>query len=245
MQKTYQEWIQLRTRDCDRFGQWKPSAVLEAMQDAAGQHSTLLGCGRETLVEKGIVWVITRCETRFETCPSVLDRVQIETFPMPLRHWLFPRYFIFRDAEGNRLGAASTFWVLFDLKNRCMLEPGEVARAIPDNSDLTPPIGAPGSPKRLQGQEHVSARMPAFCELDVNGHVNNARYADWLLDALGLETLQEFSVQTLRVNYASEILPGRQIALKLVRDGLAFYFTGSHEGKLCFEIGGTLQKRAE
>ena len=32
--------------------------------------------------------------------------------------------------------------------------------------------------------------------------------------------------------------------LTLVRDGLAFHLTGAHEGKVHFEIGGELEKRA-
>ena len=39
------------------------------------------------------------------------ETVSIETFPMPLRRWFFPRYFVFRDAAGEALGAASTLWV--------------------------------------------------------------------------------------------------------------------------------------
>ena len=76
-----------------------------------------------------------------------------------------------------------------------------------------------------------SARMPAYSELDVNGHVNNARYADWLCDALGIETMQEYRVKTMRLSYAAEIRPGQEMQLRLTRDGLAYHLTGTHEGK--------------
>ena len=243
MQKTHAYEIQLRTRDCDMLGLWKPSAVLEAMQDAAGMHSTALGCGRETLVRSGLVWVITRCEMRFDALPRVLESVRIETFPMPLRHWFFPRHFIFRDEAGGELGAASTLWVMFDLKNRRMAEPGEVAKCIPDNSDLTPPLGAPRMPRRLSGACAQSARLPVFSEIDVNGHVNNARYADWLCDALGMETMREYRVETMQISFASEILPGEEMTLELAREGLSYYFVGSRDQKAHFEIGGTLARR--
>ena len=243
LQKTYCEEALLLSRDCDMGGLWRPSAILTAMQETAGMHSHRLGCGRETLVQKGIVWVLTRCEVRMDGEARLGSRLSIETFPMPLRRWFFPRYFVFRDESGAQLGAAGTLWVLFDLEKRCMVAPGEVAGAIPDNSDLTPPIGVPGPVARLAGAETESARTPVYSELDVNGHVNNARYADWLCDALGMETMREYRVKTMRLSYAAEIRPGQAMELRLTRDGLAYHLTGSHEGKTHFEIGGELEKR--
>ena len=145
--------------------------------------------------------------------------------------------------RARRWGAAGTLWVLFDLEKRCMVAPGDVAGAIPDNSDLTPPLGVPGPVPRLTGGTLESARTPVYSELDVNGHVNNARYADWLCDALGLEVMREYRVKTMRLSYAAEIRPGQAMELRLTRDGLAYHLTGAHEGKTHFEIGGELEKR--
>ena len=242
--KTYCEKTLLLSRDCDLGGLWRPSAILTAMQETAGMHSHILGCGRETLVQKGVVWVLTRCEVQMEKEARMGSRLSIETFPMPLRRWFFPRYFVFRDDAGAQVGAACTLWVLFDLEKRCMVAPGDVAGAIPDNSDLTPPLGVPGPVPRLTtGGTLESARTPVYSELDVNGHVNNARYADWLCDALGLEIMREYRVKTMRLSYAAEIRPGQAMELRLTRDGLAYHLTGSHEGKTHFEIGGELEKR--
>ena len=242
--KTYCEKTLLLSRDCDLGGLWRPSAILTAMQETAGMHSHILGCGRETLVKKGVVWVLTRCEVQMEKEARMGSRLSIETFPMPLRRWFFPRYFVFRDEAGAQVGAAGTLWVLFDLEKRCMVAPGDVAGAIPDNSDLTPPLGVPGPVPRLTtGGTLESARTPVYSELDVNGHVNNARYADWLCDALGLEVMREYRVKTMRLSYAAEIRPGQAMELRLTRDGLAYHLTGAHEGKTHFEIGGELEKR--
>ena len=241
--KTYCEKTLLLSRDCDLGCLWRPSAILTAMQETAGMHSHILGCGRETLVQKGVVWVLTRCEVQMEKEARMGSRLSIETFPMPLRRWFFPRYFVFRDEEGAQVGAAGTLWVLFDLEKRCMVAPGDVAGAIPDNSDLTPPLGVPGPVPRLTGETAASARTPVYSELDVNGHVNNARYADWLCDALGLEVMREYRVKTMRLSYAAEIRPGQAMELRLTRDGLAYHLTGAHEGKTHFEIGGELEKR--
>ena len=45
--------------------------------------------------------------------------------------------------------------------------------------------------------------------LDVNAHVNNARYADWLTDALGTSVMRQYCLKTLNINYAAEVLPDK------------------------------------
>ena len=59
MYKTYEEDFTLLTRDCDMNGAGRPSAILESMQEAAGIHSRLLGCGRDELLRQNMVWVLS------------------------------------------------------------------------------------------------------------------------------------------------------------------------------------------
>ena len=71
MVNTYDETFTLRPRDCDLTEKWRPSAIMETMQDVAGTHSMLLGCGRDELVKQSIVWVLSRSELHMERYPSV------------------------------------------------------------------------------------------------------------------------------------------------------------------------------
>ena len=85
MVNTYDETFTLRPRDCDLNEKWRPSAILETMQDAAGTHSKLLGCGRDELVRRNIVWVLSRLELHMDRYPSVGEQVTVHTFPTPTR----------------------------------------------------------------------------------------------------------------------------------------------------------------
>ena len=68
MYKTYETSFILRSCDCDVNGCWRPGAILEALQEAAGAHSELLGCGRDELLRQNAVWVAA--EPR-DTCPLI------------------------------------------------------------------------------------------------------------------------------------------------------------------------------
>lgn len=242
MMKTYDETFTLLTRDCDLKGTWRLSSVLESMQEAAGAHSLLLGCGRDELLKKNIVWVLSRSELHMSRYPRIGEKITLHTFPMPNRICFFPRYYIFTDEHGEMVGKAGTLWLLLDTQTRKMLPPGDVARMIPDNRDLTVPMNLPATVGILQGEEFVTEYMPVYTDLDANGHVNNARYADWLCNTLGIEEMTRSEPETVIFNYNHEILPGRKVTLRRTVKDDRYTLTGSVDDTTVFEIGGVLRR---
>ncbi len=243
MYNKYEETFLLRTCNCDFKGTWRPSDIFETMQEVSGMHSYLLGCERDVLIEKGIVWVLSRVEVQMEKYPFIGDRVTVETFPVKNRRWFFPRYFIFKDAQGNKLGHACSLWVLLDLNSRKMAPPDVVLSMIPDNSDLVPPMGLPSTVAEAGGEEIETIRQPAYTDLDVNNHVNNARYMDWLSDALGAGVMGKKCLSSICINYDAEVRPEQEVKLTLQINGDAFSLFGYHDEKRHFEIGGSLRNR--
>ena len=243
MMNTYDETFTLRPRDCDLNDKWRPSAILETMQDVAGTHSLLLGCGREELVKKNIVWVLSRSELHMDRYPVSGEKITVHTFPTPTRICFFPRYYIFTDAHGEMVGKAGTLWLLLDLTTRRMLPPGDVGKLIPDNKDLSVPMNLPATVGNLQGEEFVSEYRPVYTDLDVNGHVNNTRYADWLCNALGIDMMTEYEPERIILNYNHEVLPGHVVTLRRILKGNEYRLSGIVNDSTAFEIGGSLRKR--
>ena len=243
MMKMYEESFTIRVRDCDVNGQWRPGAILESMQDAAGAHSELLGCGRDELIGRDIVWVLSRCELRMDRYPHIGETVTIKTFPMPTRLYFFPRYYIFMDAASDIIGRAGSLWLLLDLNTRKMLPPGDVGKMIPDNSDLPVPMSLPATVGSIQGTEFVSEYHPVYTDLDANGHVNNARYADWLCNSLGTDMMIRNEFASVIINFNSEIRPDDTVSLRRTLKGDEFTLNGECGSRKAFDIGGSLRTR--
>lgn len=243
MMKTYREDVRILTKDCDLTGQWKPSAILEVMQELAGIHGTLIGVGRHALLQKGVVWVLTRVEVVMDRYPKIGDTVSIETFPMPVRRWFFPRYFIFRDEHGEEIGRAGSLWVLLDVNTRKMAKPDICAALMPDNSDLLAPLGLPATVAEVSGTLETGCHIPVYTDLDINGHVNNTKYMDWCCNALGIDTMKASCLSRFDVNYNMEILPGQEIRSELRRLGDEFSFSGFNGDARHFDVGGVLTPR--
>lgn len=241
--KSYEETITLRTCDCDFCGRWRLSAILESMQEAAGAHSALLGCGRDDLLKNHTVWVLSRCELHMNRYPAIGEKITLRTFPMPVRRYFFPRYFVFTDQHGEAVGSAGSLWLLLDTRTRHMLPPGDVARLIPDNTDLSVPMNLPATVGALQGDEFVSEYHPVYSDLDVNGHVNNTKYADWLCNALGISLMRSWEPETVILNYNSEILPEHTVLIHRILQDQDFRLAAYVGEKAAFEVGGRLRPR--
>ena len=244
MERIYKESILLRTCNCDLMGAWRPGQILEMMQETAGTHGEMIGFGRKVLLEKNLIWVISRLEVEMDRYPTIGETITVETFPMAVRRWFFPRYYLFRDVHGREIGRAGSLWLLMDLATRRMAPPATVANLLPDNSDLLAPLGLPATVGDIEGSISLGSYTPVYTDMDVNMHVNNTRYIDWCCNALGVDTMRNYQLSRFAVNYNAEIREGQSVQTRLCRLNNEFSFSGSENDVRHFIIGGTLTERA-
>ena len=241
--KHYLETATLRTRDCDLNGAWRFSAILATMQEAAGAHCTGMGWSRERMLSLGTAWVLVRTEVRMNRYPTVGEEVTVETFHREARHRLFPRYFILTDGEGKRIGMSSTLWMLMNLETREAVSAESLGMVLPDNRDMTPPMPMPALISPVEGETKRSVYRAVYTDLDVNRHVNNTRYADWLCNQLGEKLLTEKEIGRMILDYNAEVLPDQEITFRVTQSGDRCQMTGLHGEKKAFEIGCELRER--
>ena len=241
MSKTYIQEFRIASYQTDLTARMKPSAILEIMQEMGGAHAELLGVGRSSLMPLNLAWVLTRVEVRMERYPLSGEIITVETFPMPNRRVFFPRYFIFRDAQGKQIGCAASLWVVLDVTTRKMANAAQIVPLMPDNSDLTAPMGMPATVEEAPGEAAEAVRIPVYTDLDVNGHVNNTRYLDWCCNALGIDAMRRGAMLHFTLNFNQEILPGQEVRTVLHRDGNAFSFSGFEGDVRHFDVGGILE----
>ena len=236
----YAEELTLKTGNCDFTGRWKLSDIMIQFQELAGAHCDRAGCGRRDMLEKySVVWILTRSEIRMARYPLLGERVRIETFTHPNRKVFFPRSYRILDEAGTELGSSLTYWVLCDIHTRKITYLPQIASLFPDSGIPSPITRFMDIPDTV-GEKTVLSRQPLYTDLDVNRHVNNTRYADWLSDMLGPELLERQEIGDFMIDYHHEVRPGQQLELSLWRDGERFTMAGRCGDVLHFNIGGTL-----
>ena len=196
------------------------------MQRVADGHAEAFGVGREATVAHGVVWILARLRVELQA-PLQRGAMVIRTWPGKTLRAICPRYFAFETPQGERLGAAATAWTLMDLRTHRLTTPQKCGLPFDPQGALAPPMELPG---RIDGAQEAKSgvlREAVYSDLDVNGHVNNARYANWVCDLLGPACFETHYAQMLQINYHREILPGMQVRLLSERRGEVVCISGA------------------
>ena len=192
----------LEATDVNSADRLKNSRLLAIMQEIAGEHSALLGADRSALEDRKLFWAVIRHRVQITRLPQSGESIRVCTWPMPTTRTAYPRATVAYDADGNELFRGISLWILMDMTTRAMVLPGksgvEVAGSLQGN-ELT----LPGSllPQKLPNREDRTVR---FSDLDLNGHMNNCRYMEWVDDLLPAEFHRTHSPKQLLVCYLSE-----------------------------------------
>jgi hypothetical protein len=93
------------------------------------------------------------------------------------------------------------------MEKRRPLRPQAIMNTLPLNEGLNAlPSGAAGLEAR-NNLVKAGERKAAYSDIDYNGHVNNARYIQWIQDAVPPELLEGAEKIRLDINYLNEIKP--------------------------------------
>lgn len=235
----YTERKNLSYNELDFKGLWKIENIFLTMQEAAGKHAAILGASYEELKKKGIAWVLIRASLKMDNYPDFHTPVTVTTWPELERRLLFPRFFTFKDDDGNLLGTASTLWALMDIENRTLAVPASKGVTVQTPAEPPLKLELPGKVHMPDGEIQESTICPKYSDLDVNNHVNNSRYIDWFCDQIPLEIHQEGILSEISVSYSREIRSGKTVKLEFSRNGNQFRMAGKENDQVCFMVNAT------
>lgn len=233
----YEDTYLVDSRDADPWYHCRPSGVLGILQEAATQAACQLHVSRDEMLEKyGLFWMLARMWYRLDRPLMWDERVTVRTWHRGGRGASSYRDFdLFVD--GEQVGEAVSLWVLADavthkLGRASLLEEfkgtdgGELCKSMQLSKLHLPEDMAPAGERSFH-----------YSDTDVNGHVNNVRYADYICDALRMEELgPERFVSSLQVGYLAECRPGETIGLSAgQRDGIWYVHGADGAGKSRFD----------
>lgn len=184
--------------------------ILNLVQDVGWQHATQMG----VQLPKGQGWVFTRQKLQMSDWPKYGEVATVKT-------WLRnpgTNPFILRDYEiyvGDRkLGDCTSTFTVFDTQTRKMVAAnwGAYARIFRNKGvHATLPLKIP-----LATEIDQLAKFEVRnSDIDLNNHVNNTRYAQWVLDAIPIDMLRRGSHLTgYEVNFLAEMKIGDVVYLQ-------------------------------
>ena len=204
MEPIYQLSFSVDALHTDRFGRLKASSILYLVQEAAGRHWQHIE--GQTGQHCGLYWVIIRHRVQVTRLPRKGENIRVETWPMPTTRVAYPRSVVAYDGQNRELFRSISLWVLMDPESRAMVLPGKSGVMVPGilrGNELPSPQSL--APASLSAD---MARMVRFTDLDSNGHMNNARYLDWLADLLPSGFHSSHTIRDMTLGYVAEALEG-------------------------------------
>ena len=212
MDKIYQEKIFINSNDVDDHYDLKISTIFKYLQQVSTNHSELLGIGMKTTVDQGMFWVITRMHVKILKMPHMLETLTVTTHPGDLMMFIFPRYYEIYNETGELVIVASSAWVLLDNNtHKVVTKPygdGFEYKGISLPEDLSLPgrVAAENLTK-------VEDRLVRYNDIDLNGHLNNTKYIDYIIDTHDIYFYKKYRVNEILINYEKEIKNGDSVTL--------------------------------
>lgn len=225
MQAKLEREYYLRASDFDCNGKIRISAVLELFQDIAGAHAAMLGCSGEEMQKRGLLWVLVGVRLQILKQPKEHSVVKILTWPLEQKGIRFVRDYKVFDENGELIILGSSKWAFIDIAER------KLARV----SDIYPSELDYCTDKSFEADEKIPTFseadatytvVPQFSHLDTNNHVNNTKYADFIMDSLGSVSQ---SVIAAQIDYKSEVLYKEPLTIAYKNEQNATLFKGTDE----------------
>lgn len=202
------------------------SVLFRMAQDAAVEHTTELGMGRNMTLDRGFLWVIIRQNAEIFRLPEYDECVRLESWPGEMMHMFFPRYTRLLSADGEVLAQVSAYWTLIRADTRQLINPVQEGITVP--GEITgKEFALPSGIRKIPTDSSFDFTVP-YSYADINGHLSNLRYLDILEDALP-ESVVCMQPRKVTCEYASEIRFRETVRISCGHEGDSWYFSGDGE----------------
>lgn len=194
-------------------------SLFNFMQDIASEHAIQLGFGRDDLLKRNQVWVLSRMFAEIYEIPVWFDRIIVRTWPCGTDKLFAVRNYEIIFPDARKIAAGSSSWLIVDRTTKKIQRPdGLLTRYNDEYKSVSPPVR---SSLKLNGASESEYESVAFkvkiSDLDVNLHTNNANYIRWITDSYDLNFILSHSPLSAEINYLAESKHDEEIVIKTSR----------------------------
>lgn len=225
----YIDTLQVRSYEVGSNGMVTPATILRYLEQLATSASSALGFSHQWYEEHATAWFVREMTLLLGDLPGIEERIGMATWVSDARRVQAQReYALWNEGAARMVARARARWAFVD-----------VERGLPHRIDEELAARMPVIPIAMRSrriplngaetQERHTMRLTARSyEVDVQQHINNCVYVDWLNEALQrtLSSRHDIETQTLRaryyhIEYEKPTMPGDAIRIEtaLMRRG--------------------------
>ncbi|MCL2369610.1 MAG: thioesterase [Firmicutes bacterium] len=231
--------------DMDLKNRLKPSSILQFFQDIATEHANILDIGYRKMMSMKCFWVLTKVSAEVVKNPSMCERVKILTYPRKPSPVEATRDYYILDSKGEVLVRGSSKWCVLDFANKKIRRTSDVFSYTDEY--YYPKDAISGGCTRLRPPADgkvIGDYEVKITDLDTNVHMNNAKYANLLLDYENIDFVQKYDLKCFEINYLGELAFAEKV--KIIRAGESgerIYHGVKSDGRDAFLMSAKWEKR--
>ncbi|KAF0218530.1 MAG: Acyl-ACP [Geobacteraceae bacterium] len=210
MEPIYEKIFPIRSYEVDAHGLVRPTAVLNYLQEAAGDHAKLLGISVRDLMAQGLTWVLSRTHLKLLGTAHSREEMRVRTWPSTREGRFSCREFEVTATDGRPIAFATSSFAVLDLAIRRPVAIDEhlpaypllPSRALADDFATLPRLSVP--------EMELTFRVGRG-DLDINRHANNVVYVDWALETVPAAVAEGCLLADLEIAYRAEVFYGETV----------------------------------
>ena len=217
MKPVWTESFQIKSYESGFDGRMKIFSLFNYLQEVAGNHADELKFGYNDLKPRNWYWVLTRIKIEINQFPRWCDTIAVTTWPKGIDRLFGLRDFFVTDKLQNQIIKATSSWVIIDGVRFRPQRLQDILQSIPENenkhaiNEMLEKLVIPSS------IYYQTDRTVSINDLDVNNHVNNAKYVEWLMDCYDKNFYENNELKNIQVNYLEEAHYGDKLNLQLFK----------------------------
>jgi acyl-ACP thioesterase len=205
---------EIRSYETDSQGRLSVLSLCNFLQETAGKHAQHLGVSVQQMLAENYTWVLSRLILKMNSYPEWGEPIAVFTWPSGIQTLFALRDFDIRDRSNRSLGACITAWLVIDVNTRRpvrvesfidKLKPVKLPHVILDPLSKLP---------KLQTHDATCRFDIRYRDLDLNQHVNNVSYIEWIVESIPPEVRKRARLSRLEINFLGEAFSGEHVIVK-------------------------------
>ena len=172
---------------------------------------------------------------------AMLELIKIKRITVYQTSIFSPIYLKINDEV---VGGIYSIWTLIDIEKRRIVRPQKVGITIPECEEYSSFVEKYEPLLDIETQK-VQTREVMYSDIDLNKHMNNARYLEWVMDLLPQNVLEKYFIGEMTMHYQKEIAPESIVDLYYGQEDDHFKIEFKIAEQIHFVISGRFKEKKE
>jgi medium-chain acyl-[acyl-carrier-protein] hydrolase len=226
--KIYSQEYRITSYDVDRNSNARLTSILNYLQNSAWLHYSSYEKIKGKILPENYGWLLSRIRIKIDALPLWGDNIIVKTWSPGISRMFALRDFLVLDKKEIPVVKASTAWLIVDINKQMPVRPD----FFKDKWNFNREDPFIDTSKKINCSDKPDIKgtvKAAYSDIDVNEHVNNAKYVEWMIDCYESSFINEHIPDYAEIDFTGQAVidDSAEIGLKQINGEGLTYFTNA------------------